>query len=297
MKREKRSGGQRGPGPTTVAAQVVRRLQTPNAKSQIPNPKAFTLIELLVVIAVIALLMGILLPVLGRVRRQARALACQGNLRQWGLVLHAYAGAENGLIPHFNGSLGEWTPMWRAPTPNRQKYDDMFLCPAARRASEAGTTTGSTFRAWRYWASVDNVPAIGDGSYGQNAYAGNPPTEGDLAWCWRSVAMKGASDVPFMFDCAAPLFTPTSHAECEMDPPPQHEDVLYLNIRSHYVCMNRHRGGINVTFLNGSARKVGLKELWTLKWHRQYDTANRWTKAGGVQPEDWPEWMRKFKDY
>ena len=27
------------------------------------------------------------------------------------------------------------------------------------------------------------------------------------------------------------------------------------------------------------------------------DTRNRWTRAGGVQPEDWPEWMRRFKDY
>jgi hypothetical protein len=44
-------------------------------------------------------------------------------------------------------------------------------------------------------------------------------------------------------------------------------------------------------------RKTGLKELWTLKWHLQFDTANAWTKAGGAQPEDWPEWMRSFKDY
>jgi hypothetical protein len=29
----------------------------------------------------------------------------------------------------------------------------------------------------------------------------------------------------------------------------------------------------------------------------QFDTANEWTKAGGVQPDDWPEWMRGFKDY
>ena len=46
-----------------------------------------------------------------------------------------------------------------------------------------------------------------------------------------------------------------------------------------------------------SARKVGLKELWTLKWHRQYDTWGPWTRAGGVRPEHWPEWMRNFKEY
>jgi len=46
-----------------------------------------------------------------------------------------------------------------------------------------------------------------------------------------------------------------------------------------------------------SSRAVGLKELWTLKWNRQFDTANIWTRAGGMQTDDWPEWMRHFKDY
>ncbi|MCJ7675516.1 MAG: hypothetical protein MUO33_10245, partial [Sedimentisphaerales bacterium] len=63
------------------------------------------------------------------------------------------------------------------------------------------------------------------------------------------------------------------------------------------VCINRHDGFINGLFLDWSVRKVGLKELWTLKWHREFDTAGPWTKAGGVKPEDWPQWMRRFKDY
>jgi prepilin-type processing-associated H-X9-DG protein len=63
------------------------------------------------------------------------------------------------------------------------------------------------------------------------------------------------------------------------------------------ACINRHDGYINSLFLDWSVRKVGLKELWTLKWHRQFNTAGPWTKAGGADPEDWPAWMRKFKDY
>ncbi len=62
-------------------------------------------------------------------------------------------------------------------------------------------------------------------------------------------------------------------------------------------CINRHNGHVNGLFLDWSARKIGLKELWTLKWNLQFDTANAWTKAGVVRPEDWPEWMRRFKDY
>ncbi len=62
-------------------------------------------------------------------------------------------------------------------------------------------------------------------------------------------------------------------------------------------CINRHNGYTNGLFLDWSVRKIGLKELWTLKWDPDYDTAGRWTRAGGVLPEDWPEWMRNFKDY
>ena len=50
-------------------------------------------------------------------------------------------------------------------------------------------------------------------------------------------------------------------------------------------------------FLDYSIRRVELKELWMLKWSKQSNTAGPWTKAGGVRPEDWPPWMRGFKDY
>jgi prepilin-type N-terminal cleavage/methylation domain-containing protein len=52
---------------------------------------AFTLIELLVVVAIIALLMGILLPVMGRARLQAKVLAVNAELRQIGMALEAYS--------------------------------------------------------------------------------------------------------------------------------------------------------------------------------------------------------------
>ncbi len=49
--------------------------------------------------------------------------------------------------------------------------------------------------------------------------------------------------------------------------------------------------------MDWTLKKVGLKELWTLKWHRAYVTAGPWTIAGGAQPEDWPTWLRRYKDY
>ena len=64
-----------------------------------PKPKGFTLIELLVVIAIIAVLMGILLPALQRVRKQAKGAVCKSNLRQIGVAANLYAAVYENYIP------------------------------------------------------------------------------------------------------------------------------------------------------------------------------------------------------
>ena len=148
---------------------------------------------------------------------------------------------------------------------------------------------GSTFKAWEITTPLPRFR----GSFGFNFSLFWPSFDHSTSLdhrIWRPgldiFPLRGRAKIPVFLDSTDPHVSFMEHTR------PSSSGYGSSGFR-----INRHNEHINGLFLDWSVRKVGIKELWTLKWNLQFDTANLWTKAGGVLPSDWPQWMRKFKDY
>ena len=89
-----------------VPAVARRPLQRSKAKA---SSTGFTLVELLVVIAIIALLVAIVVPSLGRAKESARMTVCGGNLKELGKALFMYAEENSDLLPIMVVTSGNWS--------------------------------------------------------------------------------------------------------------------------------------------------------------------------------------------
>jgi len=160
---------------------VENHLLINNQPSSINNPLGFTLIELLVVISIMVLLVAILMPSLQRVRRQAKALGCQANLRQWGILYATYTAENDGYLPsEGSGDFAEgwWSlrprGLWILRGESLVPPKGLYLCPMATRIGDLKVRAmGGTFLAWTspYVRPEDPLDSCWRSSYTQNEQA------------------------------------------------------------------------------------------------------------------------------
>lgn len=234
----------------------------------------FTLLELLVVIAIIAMLLSILLPSLGAAKDYARRIVCQSNLMQWGLFFSAYAEDNDDVF--FAGS--DAPNLWLSVMEPYYENPDMLHCPSSK--GEWETPSAPSFR----------------GSYGLNGWVCDPPKgvpEIDgrpTANYWRTMNVKGRYTIPVLLDSVWHTgFPDASDLPFPSDNYYWGKENSETDNQIRRFTIDRHaKGRVNVLFMDSGIHEVGLKELWQLKWHRNYD-------INAPLPE-WPEWMISFKN-
>jgi prepilin-type N-terminal cleavage/methylation domain-containing protein/prepilin-type processing-associated H-X9-DG protein len=269
--------------------------------------RAFTLIELLVVIAIIALLLSILLPSLSTAKQYARTVICKSNLHQWHLVFQMYTQEHNDSFHSGWANGGPESNWWMdAALDYYGDVDEIRCCPTATRPIRKLDGSAGSGIDKRPFAAWGEDPWLNGhyGSYGINGWVQNPAaikienlnlTAADLKKYWKKMTAKGASRVPVLTDAQWIDFWP--HAS---DAPPTSEDQAWGgNSNFVRIVQNRHKERQNVVFMDGSVETVGLKQLWTLKWHTEYNISGPYTLAGGATPSTWDSylWMKYFKDY
>ncbi|MCH8218033.1 MAG: prepilin-type N-terminal cleavage/methylation domain-containing protein [Planctomycetes bacterium] len=235
-------------------------------RETVTKGRGFTLIELLVVIAIIAILMAILLPALGRARKQGKSVVCRNNLKQVGYGAALYAQDSDQKIPrgHRGAELIGVEPWFilfmpylsEKPVGNDYRTVKTFRCPSYPDREQ---TLGYVINAWRepgevlfeqnswvYPTSLTKVRRPGAKIYlADNSYG-----------TWRAIIKSATDDGLGRNDVFRPNQLPFLFPDLDSN-----------TDGTRRVAKQRHQQGCNVLYLD---------------WHAGYAAAEQMSKASWI---------------
>jgi len=231
--------------------------------------RGFTLAELLIVIAIIVVLLSLLLPAASRVRQAARSAACASTLHQLDTAWMAFCADNKGYSVPYNLPNGPWV------TPLSPYLGASLVNPYARMCPTAADVpplpgslyaAGSVSSPW-IWEYSAGTPVI-SGSYCFNGLRYSTTGSG-FGYPLPKLSSGAHPD-------ATPVFADGYWIDCFCNPATDPVPSSFTNGVADFsngmagisrCCMDRHFGGVNVAFGDGTVRRVRIIELWTLDWN------------------------------
>ncbi len=257
----------------------------------------FTLIELLVVIAIIAILAAMLLPALAKAKDKARAANCLSNLHQWGLIWNIYTSDNAESFP--TGANPDGTPdsnarsaWFNALQLNPGQRHLIETCPSATATNYDLSSPGGQ-GGFGGMALAFLFPSQGSGgSAVSDAYEnGEPGSYAANLWIYNtSVDIQGRSFLNHwrkLSGTPLPSQTPLMADSMWRGGGPYYEggaETYQASVQPgissgdagkemEHFTVPRHGSGkrTQLLYFDGSASASKVKDLWSLKWHRNWD--------------------------